>query len=152
SSADDPSDRERRFARGVHTGCDTLRHQLDESKVEYLGLSAIGHKNIRRLNIAMNDPLGMGDIKRVRNLNAQSQYFFEWQRFPADVISQRLPFDELHGDKGTIEFADVIDRANAGMVQVGGSMSFTPETFERLGIMRHIVGKELQGDRPVEPN
>src|SRR5262249_13029557 len=63
---------------------------------------------------------------------------------------QRLPVNELHGNEGAIEFADVVNRANSGMVQVGGSVGLTPETFERLWIMRYIVRKELQGDRPVK--
>ena len=47
-------------------------------------------------------------------------------------------------------FADVIDGADVGMVEGGGGTRLASETFERLRVLRYIVGQELQGDETTE--
>ena len=44
---------------------------LGQAEVEHLGVTAFGYKNVGRLDIAMDDPLGMGGVQRVGDLNAQ---------------------------------------------------------------------------------
>ena len=43
-------------------------------------------------------------------------------------------------------FANVIDGADAGVVQRGGGAGFAPESFERGGISREVRREELQRD------
>ena len=62
--------RRRRRSRvdGVHL---RGRH-LRQPEVQNLGVPALGHENIRRLDVAMNDPLGVRRIQRVCNFDRRS--------------------------------------------------------------------------------
>ena len=113
----DHRDRLLRTARGVRPGeCNAFREQFGQTEIEHFGLTALGHENVRRFYIAMNNALDMSGVERVRNLDSEVQYFVERQRLATDVISQTLAVYELHSDEGPVALADVIDCADAGMV------------------------------------
>jgi hypothetical protein len=64
---------------------------------------------------------------------------------------QGRAFKELHHDVGAaILFADVVDRANVGMVERRGRLRFSLETAQRLGIAGDVIGKKLQCDETVK--
>ena len=46
--------------------------------------------------------------------------------------------------------ADLMDRADVGMIQSGRSTSFTTEPFERLRVLGYVFGKKLQRDETTE--
>ncbi len=64
---------------------------LGQPKVQNLGMSALGHKNVRGLDIAMNHSLGVRGIQRVGNLDGQRQNQFCFQRTPGDTVLQGTP-------------------------------------------------------------
>src|SRR5258705_11924091 len=60
-------------------------------------------------------------------------------------------FEELHHDVGAaILFADVVDRANVGMVERRGRLRLSLESAQSLRIAGDIIGKKLQGDEAVK--
>ena len=48
-----------------------LVSQLRQPKIQNLCVLALGHKDIRRLDIAVNDPLGVRGIQCISDLNRQ---------------------------------------------------------------------------------
>ncbi len=46
--------------------------------------------------------------------------------------------------------ADLVDRANVGMVQRGGGARFAAKALERLRVVGNIVRKKLDGDEAAE--
>ena len=83
--------------------------------------------------------------------DAQLQEFFERQRLTVDVSAQRFAVDELHGDECVaILLADVVDGANAGMVEGGCGACFATEAVERLRLLRQLFRKEFQRHRAFE--
>src|SRR5208282_6671739 len=44
--------------------------ELGEAEIQNLHLTPLGNENIRRLNVAMDDALGVRGVQRVRQLNA----------------------------------------------------------------------------------
>ncbi len=42
-----------------------------QAEIENLGMSALGDKNIGGLDVAVNDPFGVGGIERVGNLDGE---------------------------------------------------------------------------------
>jgi hypothetical protein len=67
-------------------------------------------------------------------------------------VPQRLPFQQFHGNEGpAFVFADVVDRADVGVIQCGRGLRLALKTTEGLGITGYLVGQELEGDEPVEP-
>jgi len=49
------------------------------------------------------------------------------------------------------DFANVVDGADVGMVEGGGSAGFALEALERLAIFRKFLGQKLQGNASAEP-
>src|SRR5277367_6496772 len=89
-----------------------------EAKIKNLGVSALGDKNIRRLDIAVHDAFGMGGIKRVRNLDTERQELVGLERPTGDEVLQRLAVEEFHSDKSAaFMLADIVDGADVGVVQ-----------------------------------
>ena len=57
---------------------------------------------------------------------------------------------ELHGYKGaTFLLADVVDRADVGMIERGGGPSFAAKTLQRLRITGDVIRKKLEGNEPA---
>ena len=46
--------------------------------------------------------------------------------------------------------ADVINRADVGMVEGGGGPRFAAETFQSLRIAGNVIGEELEGNETAE--
>src|ERR1700756_3881850 len=93
----------------------------------------------------------MRRIQRVRDLNSQIQHALHRQRSSADQVLQRLPVQKLHGDERLpLVFANLVDRADVGMVERRGGLRLALEPFECLAIARHAVGKKFQGHRTTQ--
>ena len=45
-----------------------------------------------------------------------------------------------------IEILNIVDCADAGMVQLGGGASLPHKAVQELGVFRQVFGDELQGD------
>jgi hypothetical protein len=61
------------------------------------------------------------------------------------------PFQAFHYDeKPTLVFADVVNGADVGMIQRRCGAGFSLKSFSGLGILRQVLGKELQGYAPAK--
>ncbi len=52
-----------------------VRCEFRQAKIQDLRLSLIDEENVRGLDIAVDDALGVGRFKTIRNLNANVQQF-----------------------------------------------------------------------------
>ena len=126
-------------------------HQLGQSKIENLGVPAPRDEDIRRLDVAMDDSLGMRRIERIRNLHAEIEHLLDRQRFIFDPVLQRLAIEKFHGDERlAIYFVHVVNRADIGMIQSGGRACFPSKSFERLAIRGKIFRQEFQRNEAAE--
>ena len=94
-------------------------------------MSTLGDEDVRGLYIPMNDPRRMRRIERVGDLNGkrQEQIGFKWTS--GDAVLQHHAIQKLHGDERLpILLADVIDRADIGVVQRGRSLGFALKAGE----------------------
>ena len=66
--------------------------QFGEPEIEYFDLSALGHENIGRLDVPMDDRLGVRCLKCLGNLCSPGQQMLQFNWFAADPLLQRLPF------------------------------------------------------------
>ncbi len=65
---------------------------------------------------------------------------------------QRHAIEKFHGDESlTVLLANVMNRADVGVVERGSSLRFALEAAERLRIASHFVGKKFQGDKSAQP-
>ena len=51
-------------------------------------MTALGHKNVGWLNIAVDDLLGVRGIESVGDLDAKRQHVFDVERFPRNAVLQ----------------------------------------------------------------
>ena len=127
------------------------RH-LRQSKVQNFGVAALGDKNIRGLDVAVNDVFGVRGIQRVGDLDGQRQQIFAVHRAPVDAVLQRLPIQEFHGDERlAVLLANIVNRADVGMVQGGGGLRFTLESRQGLRIPGDILRQKFQRHEALQP-
>src|SRR5271167_439485 len=109
---------------------------LRKAEVENLGLSALGYENIGGLDVAMNDARLMCGVQRICDLDSQRQQRFRFHPTAANAILQRHSIEEFHcNEHATTLLVNIVDRADAGMVQRRGGASFAPEALQRLPVV-----------------
>ena len=92
----------------------------------------------------MNDAAGMRGFQRVGHLRAEFQQGIGGHGAAADAFAQGLAFEQFHDEKGqAVVLADVVNRANARMIQGRRGARFALETFEGRGILGEIVSEEF---------
>ena len=108
--------------------------KLGQAEIENFRMAALGDKNICRIDIAMNDAVGVSGVEGVGNSIASRQQSFCVHRPARDAMLQRQPFQKLHGDEGlAVLLADVVDRTNIWMVECGCGLRFAFESALALG-------------------
>src|SRR5215470_7987300 len=122
-----------------------------QSKVEQLSVPSLRDEDVGRLNVPMNNANGMCSIQCISDFDAQIDYRFDVQRLPCNLVLQRHAIQKFHGDEWLpIVLADLVYRANVGMVESRGGTSFATKAFQRLRVMGNIFGEELQGDEATK--
>ena len=137
--------------RGTHGNALRLESDLRQPKIENLRLTSIRDEDVGRLDVAVDYAFGVRSVQRIGDLDAQIEHRFDLQRLAIDLVPERLPFQQLHGDEGSpIGLVDFVDRADVRVVQRGRSLGFPPETTESLCVVGEFVGKELEGNGAAE--
>ncbi len=130
------------------TGCD---HDLRQSEVQNLGVAALGDKDVRWFDVAVDYALCVSSIQCVGDLDGQRQNYLGFHRSPADAMLQRYAIQKLHGDERlSVLLANVVDRTDIGVIQRGRSLRFTLKAGERLWVSGNIIGKELESDEAMQ--
>ena len=132
---------------GLPAGCVHLR----EPEVQNFGVTAPGHENIRRLDVAMNDALGVSRVEGVGNLDPKREQSVHSIGAIADDVLQRGSVEVLHDDERlAVLLADVVDRADIRMIERRRSLGFAAKPFERLPILSDVFREKFQRDKAVE--
>jgi hypothetical protein len=93
-------------------------HHLRQTEVQNLGVAAFGHKDVCRLNVAVDDALLVRGVQRVDNVDCDFDHPIDGKRVFLHQVLQRFTLQELHGDERTAAFfGDFINCADVGMVQ-----------------------------------
>lgn len=93
------------------------RQQLGQSKIQHFDGSRFRHKNIRRLDVSMHDPLFVGRIERIRELNGHFNCTIDGQWTAGQNFVQRLSDQQLHRDESPPGILlDGVDRTYPGVV------------------------------------
>src|SRR5580704_3958822 len=114
-------------------------------------MSPLGQKEICGLDVAMNDSFVVGCVQGVGNLDADIEQRLQLESPAKDHFPQSLAFPVFHHqEKATLVLANFVNGADIGVIQSRGGARFTPETLQRLRIVRQAVGQKLEGDKAVE--
>jgi hypothetical protein len=108
-------------------------------------------RNVRRLQIAMDDPLFVCGIERVRNLPCDLQGFAPRHRAGAQTIRQRLPFDQLEDERvHAVAVLEAVDRRDVRMGQRRKNAGLTLESGAPVRIVDDRTRENLDGDVAIE--
>src|SRR5579864_2377459 len=134
-----------------------LRHlvpvgrKLGQTKVQNLRVTALGHKDVGRLDIAVDDACRMSCIQGIRNFDSQFQHVLNIQWLTGNQVLERLALQVLHRNEGLpFIVSNLIDSADVGMVKSRGSPRLALETLKRLSLSCEFLGQELQRHVPAE--
>ena len=65
---------------------------------------------------------------------------------------QRHAIEKFHSDEGlAVLLANVMNRADVGMVQGGSGLCLALEAAERLRIASHLIGQKFESNKPAQP-
>ena len=80
-------------------------------------MTAFGDKNIHWIDIAMNDPVSVGGVKSIGDLNCEREKSPSVHRTPRDAVFQGQSIQKFHSDVGLpVLLANVINRTDIRMV------------------------------------
>jgi len=94
------------------------RHQLSHPKIQHLRVSTIRHEQVRRLDVAMNDPFLVCGVQCVGYLTREVQQLAHLKGLNRKAVLEGLPFQVLHHDERlTLVFIDAMNGADVGVIQ-----------------------------------
>src|SRR5271169_2642070 len=128
------------------------RHfRLCQSEVHQLR-ARLGQHDVRRLQVAMDDALLMRLLQRLRDFRSDLQNLIKGQRTFRQALSQSLAFEILHHQEvGAILRADVVKRADIGMLQRGNGFGLALHALFQFGVRGEMRRQNLDGNDAVEP-
>ena len=114
-------------------------------------MPALGDKDVRRLDVAVDDPFGVRRIERVGDFDRHRQRAFDFEWPAVDEMLECSPVEILHRDEGlAFMLSDLVNGADVGMIQCGSGTCFAPEAFQRLFVMSYVLGQEFQGHETAQ--
>lgn len=90
-------------------------------------------------------------LQRFRDLARHRHGLIERDRAACDALGERFALDELH-DQGSsgVEFLYAVNLGNMRMIQRSKRLRLTGESRNPIDVRRKCLGKDLEGDVPVE--
>jgi hypothetical protein len=114
-------------------------------------VTASSDEKIGGLNIAVNDSLRVRGVERVGYFYGEIEKAIELHGLAGDNVFERGAVEKFHGDEGfAVFFADVVDGADARMIQRRRGLRFALETAESLRIAGNFIRKEFQRDETMQ--
>ena len=124
---------------------------LREAEIEDLHLSAVVDHDVGGLQVPVRDPLRVGGLERVGDLDPVVEEQAHVERLPAHPLGEGGALDELHHDeRPSLVLLDRIDGADAGVVQRRGRPRLALEALEHREVVLEARGKHLDRDAPAE--
>src|ERR1700733_6098939 len=106
-------------------------------------MTALGDKTVRRLDVAVDDPLGMRRVKRVRDFDRYRQQALDLKRASIDEMLERRSVEILHRNEGlAFILSDFVNRADVGMIEGGRGSRLASKPFQRLFVVSDFFGQE----------
>ena len=123
-----------------------LVQHFRQAPVHELDFAERTHHDVRRLDVAVDDAMGVGEAERLGDALDDRQGVEPG--LGLDEFVERLPFDELHREeRPTVgERGDPVNRRDAGMLQLPGDLGFLDEANRRGGADGIAILQNLDRD------
>jgi hypothetical protein len=138
---------------GVPARRAALTRHLRQPEIQDFGVPALGHENVRRFDVAVDDPGRVRRVQCVGNLDRQRQDDLGLHRTAADAVFQRQAVQVLHHDEHSpLLVVNFVDGANVRMIQRRGRLCLALEAGESLCVFGDFIGKKFQSDEAMQPH
>ena len=108
-------------------------------------------EDIARLDVAVQNALSVGSVERIRHLHPEVQQLGVGHGTAEMGPVEALAFEQFHHDEGLVAaFVQLVDGADAGMVQRRRGTRFAPETLQRRRVLARGLGQQLDGNRAAQ--
>ena len=119
----------------------TARSDLGQPEIEYLGVPALGDKDVGRFDVAVDNALRMRGVQSLGNLRRKRKQGFVIQRLSRNQRLQRHAIQKLHGNERLLTvLSDFVDGTDIGMIKSGRRTRLPAKPFQRLRVSRQFVG------------
>jgi hypothetical protein len=112
-----------------------------ETKVQNLYTPLWRDHHVAGFEIAMDNAARVRGGDRIRDVNRVVQRLVQTQPAFRNDLIELATLDQLHHEEIR---ADIVERADVGMIQRSDQTGFTGKAFAE------VAGRELQGDHPIE--
>jgi len=124
--------------------------RLRQPEVEQLH-ARLRHHDVRRLEVAMNDPLAMGLVQRIGDLDPEAQNLGERQWAFAQAFSESLAFEVLHHQViDAVLAADIVESADVRMRERGDRARFAFKSHAPVSVFGQFRREHFDRDRAIE--
>ena len=121
-----------------------VAQQLGQPEIQDFRLAARSEEDVGRLDIAMDDPLGVGSGERVGHMNGDIEEFVDIHGLAPDALLQALALQLFHDDEGmAVVVFDFVDGADAGMVQQRGGAGLALKALHGLVSPVRLSGRNF---------
>jgi len=131
-----------------------LAGELGDAEIEDLDLAVPGDHQVGRLDIAVDDALGMGTGEPGRDLYRIVDGLFDLQGAALDFLLEGLALVAGHGDEDATlplpGLTDFVDGADIRMIEGGGGPGLVQEA-PAVVLAVEMGGEELEGGKPAQP-
>jgi hypothetical protein len=125
--------------------------QLGEAEVEDLDASVFHHEEVLGLEVAVDDPLGVRGAEASRDLRAVADRLADRKGTLAQPPAQRLALEQLTDQvRSAFVRADVVEIEDVRVIQRAGRAGFLLEALEPMGILRDLLGQDLDRNLATE--
>ncbi len=131
------------------------RQDFRQAPVHHLDLAERAHHHVRRLQVAMDHPPGVGIRDRLRDrLEDREEPGQAVGRILAagQQLGQRVPLDQLHAEErpAIAEGAHLVDRHDPRVLQLAADLRLLDEPADHVGVIAEILAEHLQGHVAAE--
>jgi hypothetical protein len=121
-----------------------------QSEIEQLGAGFRQH-DVAGLQVPMRHAVAVRLVEGAGNLGPVLKHLRHWQRPLFQPRRQRLSFQVFHDNKiNAVLPADVVQRADVGMIQAGDGFGLALETLPACRIVGEMRRKNLDGNSAVQ--
>ena len=125
-------------------------HPPRQAEVEHLDLSVGGERDVRRLQVAMDDTPPMRVVQRRGDLYTPPDDVPGRRRRASDDLAQRVALDELeHDERQPVDVLHFVHAADVGVPELRCVLRLLQQPPSGLRVAR--IAHQLDRDGPVEP-
>ncbi len=125
-----------------------------EPEVDQQRAAVAAQEDVRRLDVAVEDPALVRMVQRVRDLRerrggarAVDAPGRVDEAAARDHVGERRPLDQLHREEpGAVAVADLLDVHDVVVAQAGRRIRFAQEALDRGGLQREVRLEDLERD------